>query len=376
MIYFDNAATSFPKPKIVAKEVAACIGQWCGNPGRGAHELSRKAAEKIYATRESLSSFFGVKAPERIVFLQNTTMALNIALKGMLCPGDHVLCSELEHNAVIRPLEALKKTKGVTFDTFPVLGRTPEEIISSISERKKENTAAIVCLHASNICSVTLPLEKIGSFCQKNNLRFIVDAAQSAGHLPIDMQKMHIDALAAPAHKGLLGIPGCGILALGEHVKLQTVIEGGSGLDSLSRSMPNDLPERLEAGTLPVCAIAGLSGGLSFLKDFGTHELETRTKSLFFAARERLETLGGYKIYQKETPGSVLLFNREGVPSTALARILDHEGICVRAGLHCAPMAHKALATSEGGGVRLGFGIFNTVKELDTLFAALRKNFS
>ena len=376
MIYFDNAATSFPKPHRTLKEVSECISTWCGTPGRGAHSLSRRAAEKIYACREQVGKLLGLNAPERVVFLQNTTMALNVALKGLLRHGDHVLCSELEHNAVLRPLYALQKERGVSFDAFPVIRHTNEEILQGIATRIKKNTTAIVCLHASNICSVSLPLGEIGTLCRARGLYFIVDAAQSAGHLPIDMEKMHIDALAAPAHKGLLGIPGCGILALGEGIQLSTLIEGGSGVDSLSPTMPSELPERLEAGTLPVCAIAGLLGGISHVRSIGMSEIENRARSLFFAARDRIESLGGYEIYQKDKPGAVLLFNKIGVCPTDTARILDQRGICVRAGLHCAPMAHKALGTPEGGAVRLGFGALNTKDEIDTLWRVLRQELS
>ena len=371
MIYFDNAATSFPKPSQTISEATDCMLHWCGNPGRGAHTLSRRAAEKLFVCREALAKLFCAPVPTHIVFLQNTTTALNVALKGLLRPGDHVLCSELEHNAVRRPLCALKR-QGVDFDTFPVVGRTTEQILDGVRARRRKNTAAIVCLHTSNVCSISLPLAPIGDFCQKNNLRFIVDAAQSAGHLPVDMQAMHIDLLAAPGHKGLLGLPGCGILALGENVHLQTILEGGSGVNSRLPTMPEELPERLEAGTLPVPAIAGLLGGLQFLEGFGIPEVENRVKGLFLAARDRLEALGDCEIYQRDAPGAVLLFNRRGTPPNELARILDREGIFVRAGLHCAPLAHQALGTPEGGAVRLSFGVFNTVEELDVLWRALK----
>ena len=376
MIYLDNAATSFPKSPRAIDEATACMRSWCGNPGRGAHHLSRLASEKIYACRELLSDFLRLHAPERIVFTASTTLALNMALKGMLKKGDHVLCSELEHNAVLRPLHALTEEKDVSFDTFPVIGRTAAKIVQEIATRVQKNTAAVVCLHASNICSLSLPLREIGAFCHAKGLLFIVDAAQSAGHLPLDMRAMQIDALAAPAHKGLLGIQGCGILALGERAKLSTLFEGGSGVNSLSRTMPEELPERLEAGTLPVTAIAGLFGGLSHVMEIGLPEIENRVKGLFFAARDRIESLPGFEIYQPETAGAVLLFNKVGIPSTEVARALDKAGICVRAGLHCAPLAHKALGTPAGGAVRLGFGAFNTVKEIDALWRVLQQEFN
>ena len=373
MIYFDNAATAYPKSPRAIEEATACMHLWCGNPGRGAHSLSLAAAQRVFACRELLAQFLGLGSPERIIFTVNTTYALNMALKGILKSGDHVLCSELEHNAVFRPLYALKKERGITLDVFPVVGLTDGEILDGILARTKRNTAAIACLHASNICSLTLPLAAIGGFCRARGLYFIVDAAQSAGHLPIDMCAMHIDALAAPAHKGLLGLQGCGILALGERAKPATIIEGGSGVNSLLPDMPEEYPERFEAGTLPTPAIAGLFGGVSHVMEQGLAEIESHAKTLFFEARERIRSLDGFEIYQEEAPGAVFLFNKCGTPSTALARWLDKNGICTRAGLHCAPLAHKALGTPEGGAVRLGFGIFNTKGELDTLWRVLKE---
>ncbi len=373
MIYFDNAATAFPKSPRAIAEATACMRSWCGNPGRGAHRLSLQAAERVYACRELLSDFFGLGAPERIVFTENTTYALNMALKGLLKPGDHVLCSELEHNAVLRPLYALQQEKGITFDTFPVIGLTNRQILQKIGTRTQKNTTAIVCLHASNICSLSLPIAEIGAFCHARGMYFIVDAAQSAGHLPIDMHAMQIDALAAPAHKGLLGLQGCGILALGEGVVPTTIIEGGSGVNSLSPTMPEEFPERFEAGTLPTPAIAGLLGGLSHVIELGLPETEKRAQTLFFAARERIESIDGLEIYQRDAAGAVLLFHKTGVPATEVARVLDKAGICVRAGLHCAPLAHKALGTPAGGAVRLGFGVFNTLNEIDALWRVLKE---
>ncbi|MBQ9802879.1 MAG: aminotransferase class V-fold PLP-dependent enzyme [Clostridia bacterium] len=372
MIYFDNAATSFPKAPQATREALLCMLTNGGNPGRGAHKLSLRAAEKIFACREDLSDFLGVGAPERIIFTQNTTYALNMAIKGLVKTGDHVLCSELEHNAVMRPLYALQKEKGITLDTFPVIGLGDEQIMENIAARVGQSTTLLVCLHASNICSVSLPIAKIGAFCRAHGIRFAVDAAQSAGHLPIDMCAMQIDALALPGHKGLLGPAGCGVLALGEDLSLGTFIEGGSGVDSRSNEMPAAFPERFEAGTLPTPAIAGLAGGLSFVTSFGLSTIEKHEKELFLAARERIESLAGFEVYQRETPGGVLLFNHTAIPSTELARQLDKAGICVRAGLHCAPRAHDALGTPAGGAARLGFGIFNTHRELDALWRTLK----
>ena len=372
MIYLDNAATSFPKPHAAIEEALCCMRDYGGNAGRGAHQLALRAAEKIYASRELLSEFFGLHAPERIVFVSNTTHALNLAIKGLLRAGDHVLISELEHNAVRRPLAALEKRGRVTYELFPVVGLTKNEIIEGIKSRITPCTAAVICTHASNICSLSLPIREIGALCRQKGLYFILDAAQSAGHLPIDMTRDGISALAVPAHKGLLGIQGAGVLALGEGVCPATLTEGGSGYQSLSPDMPAEFPERYEAGTLPTPAIASLHGGVSFLSKNGTENLQKHAESLFWGARERIASLGGFEIYQKDTPGAVFLFNKRGVPATELARRLDKNGICTRAGLHCAPLAHKALGTPDGGAVRLSFGPFNTAAELDTLWQVLK----
>ena len=375
MIYLDNAATSFPKPARTIKEALLAMKRQGGNAGRGAHRLSLAASEKIYTCREQVSHLLGVGAPERVIFTGGTTLSLNMAIKGLVPRGAHVLLSELEHNATRRPVRALSLERDVTYDTFPVLSRDTDALLEDIKARLLPHTAAIICTHASNICSVSLPLAEIGALCKEKGLLFIVDAAQSAGHLPIDMQKMGIHALAAPAHKGLLGIQGCGILALAEGILPQTIVEGGSGVHSLSPTMPEEPPERYEAGTLPLPAICALSGGLFFLKDYGTENLKKHLEGLFFAARERLESVDDIEIYQREHAGSVLLFNKNGMSPVGLAAILDKAGVAVRAGLHCAPLAHRALGTPAGGAVRISFGPFNTVKELDRLLRVLKHTF-
>ncbi len=373
MIYLDNAATTFPKPVCVTAEVQKCLCEYCGNPGRGAHPLAMACAERIYECRAALSDFLGLGAPERILFTHNTTYALNLALKGFLGQGDHVLISELEHNAVRRPLHALQQRLGLCVESFPVLHRSRTQIVEDLARLRRSNTAAVICTHASNICSVSLPLAPIGAFCRKHGIRFIVDAAQSAGHLPIDMRAMRIDALAAPAHKALFGIQGAGVLALGENFMPNTIIEGGSGHNSLLPDMPSQAPERFEAGTLPTPSIVALAQGLKFIARQGLEFIHEQERCLFFALRERLEALAGITIYERERPGSVLLFNHGKLPPNAVAEHLGQHDICVRAGYHCAPLAHAALGTPEGGAVRVSFGPFNTVQELDTLFFALRE---
>lgn len=372
MIYLDNAATTFPKPRRVTAEVMRCLSEYCGNPGRGSHRLALAAAEQIFSCREALSSFLNVGAPERILFTQNTTYALNLAIKGLLRQGDHVLISELEHNAVRRPICALAAKGIVTFDIFPVFGLTQDELLSRLAEKLKPNTRAIVCTHASNICSITLPIDKIGALCKKRGVQLIVDAAQSAGILPIDMKAMHIDALAAPGHKSLYGIQGCGFLAIGENCTLEPLIEGGSGVDSLPAEMPDEPPERFEAGTLPTPSIVGLLEGVRSLINGSAEACAAHERELFLTARERLSSLPDIRIYAPEHVGSVLLLNKSSTPAAELGRHLASRGICVRAGLHCAPMAHKALGTPDGGAVRISFGRYNMLSDVDALWQALK----
>ncbi len=372
MIYLDNAATTFPKPAKVTEAVSDCLTRYCGNPGRGAHPLSLACAEKIYDCRTALADFLGLGAPERILFTHNTTHALNLALKGLFRAGDHVLISELEHNAVRRPLCRLRRALGISFECFPVVGRSPAQILDGISRRLRPHTAGIVCTHASNICSISLPLAEIGALCHAQGLLFIVDAAQSAGHLAIDLRQMRISALAAPAHKALYGIQGAGLLALGEGIDPAPLLEGGSGSDSLAEEMPALPPERYEAGTLATPAIVALLAGVEFVCKRGLDSIAAHEKALFHAARERLESIPTLTVYEREREGAVLLFNHAEYAPEEIAHRLARENICVRSGYHCAPLAHEAIGTLTRGAVRLGFGAFNTVAELDALWKALK----
>lgn len=371
MIYLDNAATTFPKPRRVTAEVERCIRQYCGNPGRGSHRLAMAAAERIYDCRCLLSDLLGVGAPERIIFTQSTTYALNFAIKGGFGAGDHVLLSELEHNAVRRPIFALS-AQGVQAEVFPAWGLDEKALLEDLERRITPATRAVICTHASNICSVTLPIAAIGRLCRRRGLLFMVDAAQSAGHLPIDMTAMCIDALALPGHKSLYGIQGCGVLALGERFLPRPLLEGGSGVESLPVSMPELPPERYEAGTLPTPAIVGLAEGIRSLAGGEMEEIAQREQRLFLALRERLRSIPDVILYGEEAAGSILLFNKKGLHATDLGRRLAQAGICVRAGLHCAPMAHSALGTPEGGAVRASLGRYNTLAHIDALWKALK----
>ena len=377
MIYFDNAATSYPKPRAVTEEQTRCMLEYCGNAGRGSHALALAAAEKIYECRSLAADFFGAAGEEKVVFTQNTTMALNIAIKGLLKKGDHVLISDMEHNAVWRPIEALAKTGFITYDVFPTFAadfeRGEERVCRAICDRLRPNTAMLVCAHASNICSSVLPLRAIGQICRQRGILFVVDGAQSAGHIPIHMKDMQISALCLPGHKGLWGPQGSGMLILGDGVIPKPLLEGGSGYQSLESEMPRDLPEHLEAGTLPTPAIAGLCAGIREVSRIGGDRIGERERELNRALYESIRTLSNVTVYTPHLLGSVLLFNVEGLPANQTGEMLDRMGFCVRAGYHCAALAHRTLRTPVGGAVRVSPGYYNTFSEIEELARAIRE---
>lgn len=373
--YLDNAATSFPKPAAVYDEVYRCMRRYCGNAGRGAHSLSLGAAKKIFECRTLLSEMFGVGELERISFTLNTTYALNTVIKGLLRRGDHVLISDIEHNAVLRPIYKLAMRGDIEYDVFPSLAnadrRSPTLICAKIASLLRPNTKMVICSHASNICSMSMPIKEIGEFCSRHGLLFVVDAAQSAGHYPIEVDGMGISALCAPSHKGLYGPQGAGIIALGKGISPDTLIEGGNGINSLDGDMPLFSPERYESGTLPTPAIAGLCEGMKFLREVSLDEIASHEAKLYILARERLCNISGISLYASKYVGSTLLFNMDGISSERLAGKLDSYGICVRGGYHCSALAHKTLGTPEGGAVRISLGAFNHDSDIDALCRAL-----
>ncbi len=377
MIYLDNAATSFPKPHGVTQELARCVRLYGGNPGRGSHRLSMRAAEKIYECREALARLLGSPNPENVVFTLNATAAINLAVKGLLRKGDHVLLSDLEHNAVLRPIHRLATSGTVTYDVFPSLAlspdRSPDRICAEIEGRILPNTRMLICTHASNICSLTMPLAEIGALCHRRGILFVVDAAQSAGRLPIDRTAMQIDALCVPSHKGLFGVQGCGALLLREGLTCSTLVEGGSGMHSLEPFMPEETPERYEAGTLPTPAIASLREGIRFLDEVGMEavsEAEDRTAELI---KDRLLSLRGITVFTPWARGPIVLFHSDTLPADRIASELDHYGICVRSGFHCAALAHKTLATPSDGAVRISTSYFSSPRHADALWRTLRE---
>ena len=376
MTYLDNAATGFPKPFGVISEVERCLQVYCGNPGRGSHALALRAAKKIYECREELAEFFGSSHPECLTFSPNATTAINTVIKGVLHDGDHVLISDMEHNAVLRPIHKLATEGKITYDVFPTYAATPNadarDILSGIAERIRPNTRLLVAAHASNICSFSLPLEPIGALCRRHGILFCVDAAQSAGHLPIDVEKMQIDALCFPSHKGLCGPQGCGGILWNEDVYADTLVEGGSGYHSLDPMMPEELPERHEAGTLPTPVIAGLLEGVRTLRAYGVDRIHSHVAALNERLKRQLQEMEGVTVYAPWHAGAVLLFSADAFPADALGHALDTRGFCVRAGYHCAPLAHKTLGTPDGGAVRVSPSLYTTREEIDRFARTLK----
>ena len=364
--YLDNAATTFPKPPSVIKETERCISQYCGNPGRGSHRMALRAAERLFLARTLAAELFSAPSAERVVLSLNATYCLNLSILGIVPEKSHVLISDMEHNSVLRPVEYLRRNKGVTYDVFSTDG----DILENIEALIKKDTRALICTHASNITNKLLPIREIGELLARREIYFIVDASQSAGSHPIDMEKCRIDALCMPSHKGLLGPQGAGLAIFSERVSPKAVISGGSGAFSRELEMPAFLPDRLEAGTMPTPAVAGLCEGLSYVMKRGERDIfdkETkiidRIRNAFFCDR-RIFTYS-------EGEGAIWLFNIRGVPSQTAAALLDEKGICVRPGLHCAPLAHKALRTPEDGAVRVSAGPLTEAWQADHFIRAL-----
>ena len=377
-VYLDAAATSFPKPPAVLSAMMDCMKHSGGNPGRGSHRLALSAAKEIYACRELAADIFGAE-PERVIFTLNTTHALNLAIKGTLGRegGAHAICSDMEHNSVYRPLYRLAKDGVITFDTFDTFPaapvRTEDMILSSLISKVRPETKVVICAHASNICSSTLPVRRIGALCRRMGLLFVVDGAQSAGAVDIDVERDYIDVLCLPGHKGLMGPQGTGMLILGKGVTLDTLMEGGNGMDSLRGEMSEDTPERYEPGTLQTPAIAGLRAGMDFVKSVGIEVIGERERKLCARVRDALMEMPKVTVYAPRHEGSVVLFSVEGYTSEEVGQILDSEGICVRPGFHCSALGHRTLRTPAGGAVRASFGWFSRERDGEALLKVVRK---
>ena len=370
MIYLDNAATSYIKPKEVIMTMCDHLYRGCANPGRGGHSLSVASGEILYNTRLRLAELFNVQNPERIVFCKNTTEALNFGIKGVMAKGGHIITTSMEHNSVIRPIKSLEK-RGV----FHSVLRADKNGLLDVNRLEKmicRDTKLIVMTHSSNVCGNVYDIEKAVQIAHKYGVLFMVDTAQSAGTLNINAE--NFDLVAFPGHKGLLGPMGTGGLYVAEGVKIFPVIEGGTGSVSESLTQPEFFPDVLESGTQNVPAIAGLGAAVEFLLKEGIDTICEREEFLRLRFEEKIKNMKNISIYGAEKKTAITAFNIDGVDCVETAQKLNDDfNIAMRAGLHCAVLAHESLGTKEKGSVRASFGYFNTAKEIDYAADAIYK---
>lgn len=370
-IYMDNAATTMQKPDCVIDAVVNAM-RHMGNSGRGAHEASLDASRLIYETREMLSELFNLGDPRQVAFTLNSTEALNTAILGLFDPGDHIISTVMEHNSVLRPLYRLEE-KGcqVSFVPCDEKGRLRTDLLESFL---KENTKALVCTHASNLTGNANDLMYLGRFCKDHGLLFVVDASQTAGVLPIDMQAMNIDVVCFTGHKGLYGPQGTGLLLCGQTPP--PLLEGGTGSESIRQEMPDFLPDRLEAGTHNIAGIAGLLEGLRFVEKQGVQSIGSHERALTVQMGESLAQLPGVEVFRSKDPSQqagVLSFRVSGMDCEELGEALGRRDIALRSGLHCAPLAHRTAGTLETGTVRASVSAFNVPQEIPRFVRELRQ---
>jgi cysteine desulfurase family protein len=373
-VYLDNAATSWPKPETVYLAVDHFMREVGATPGRGGYQQEEEAQRIADETRAALAQLFHVPDPQSVIFTLNTTQAINMALKGLLHPGDHVVTSSIEHNAMWRPLKALEK-RGVEITPITC---SPDGVLdpSDVEAALRQNTRMVAILHASNVLGTILPIAEIGEIVHHHGAHYLVDAAQTAGNYPIDMQGMGIDLLAFAGHKGVFGPPGTGGLVVMPGIQLETWVEGGSGILSRPETMPDELPLRLEAGTQNSAGIAGLLAGVQFVLEQGVEKIHAYEMELAGRLVEQLQAIPGLSILgpgNLEQRTAVVSVTIDGYIPDQLSAVLDKVfGVATRAGLHCAPQAHRVAGTLENGALRFSPGYFNTVEEINYAVNALQ----
>ncbi len=375
-LYLDNAATTYPKPPAVAQAVYSCIANSGVNINRGCYAAAYELEEQVLDTRQLLCGLFHGPDCRNVIFTKNVTESLNVLLKGFLREGDHVLTSSMEHNAVMRPLVQLEKA-GISFTRVPCDGQGRLDP-DALERCLRPNTRLLVMTHASNVCGTVLPIAQAGDFCRAHGLRFFVDSAQTAGVLDLDMEAMHIDALAFTGHKGLLGPQGTGgfLLAEGLAAELEPLLSGGTGSISHTEDVPAFLPDRFEPGTLNLPGIAGLRQGLLFLQETGIANIRQHEQALaqrFLQGLRPLEEEGQLRILAggDERVGVVSVQTLKKELSQAAFELDDRFGIMTRVGLHCAPAAHRTLGSYPVGAIRFSFGWYNTPRQTDRALEAL-----
>jgi cysteine desulfurase / selenocysteine lyase len=376
IIYMDNAATAFPKPREALAEMVEVYAKFGVSPGRGTYDLASQAEKLVSDARNLICQFFGGDAPERVIFAQNATDALNMAILGLVKPGGHVISSRIEHNSVLRPLYHLREEGIITYDLIPFDGRgfiDPRDVARFM----RPETQLVVLTHASNVLGTVQPIAEVAALCNERGIPLILDATQTAGVLPIDMKKLGVDAVAFTGHKALMGPTGIGGLVLRKGLEVRPTRFGGTGIDSSSPLQTEDYPYRLEAGTINLLGIIGLSAGIRYIIKNGMENTYRNEMILLRRLRDGLAEMPSVHVYCTDDTNNhiaVLLCNIDGMDAQDLADILDGDfHIATRSGLHCAPLVHQDLGTSPAGGVRFSLGPFNTTGDVGDALDAMRQ---
>lgn len=378
MIYFDNAATTYPKPESVRRAAAEAIVRYGGNPGRSGHKMSIAASEAVYSVREKAGKFFGAE-PENVIFTANCTESLNMAIKGLaeqeLREGRpfHVIISSLEHNSVFRPVHELTK-RGLSYSIAEV-SADDTVTVNNFEALIKPHTKAVICTLGSNVTGQLLPYERIGAMCRRRHICFVGDGAQVCGVVPIDMKRDNINILCMPGHKGLYGITGTGLLITDGQFPIYHILEGGTGSTSLEAEQTPFLPEELESGTVNTVGIVTVGAGIDFISKTGAERIHSRETALCDQLINELDGESRVRIYRRERCSylPIVLFNVEGIAPEEAAAYLNDAGFALRGGLHCSGLAHRSIGTLPDGGVRFSPSVFNTPAQTHMLANAVKK---
>ncbi len=375
MIYLDNAATSYPKPFEVIRSVNAAFSLYGANPGRSGHDMSVASASQVFKTREKLNDFFNGEGSEFVSFFPNCTYALNIAIKGAVNEGEHIVISSMEHNSVSRPVYSLKSKGFADFSVFKV-SDNPAETVENFKAAFQKNTRLCVVTAVSNVFGNILPLKELSEIAHSRGALFFVDGAQAAGCIELDMKKQGIDCLCVPGHKGLMGPMGTGAL-LHKNLSFSPVIYGGTGVNSFEPLQPENYPERLESGTLNVPGICGLMKGVEYVEGYGIKNIFKKETGLCKMLFEELKGLNGVVLYREEYDeksfAPLVSFNIKGLHSEQVAEYLNRNSVAVRGGYHCSPFAHISKGTQDVGAVRVSPSVNNTQKDIKILLNLVRK---
>lgn len=380
MLYFDNSATTYPKPKCVLDAVNDSLTLYGGNPGRAGHDMAMKVSQKIYDVRCKVAEFFCGEA-ENVCFTSSCTMSLNMAIKGILNKDDHAICSCLEHNSVVRPLYKLAKFGLISYDIAKVYD-DDDETIESFRKLIRSNTKVIVCTHASNVTGKILPIKQIGELCKEYGIYFIVDSAQSAGILPINMKECNISMLCMAGHKGLYGITGSGVVIVSNFQEIRTLIEGGTGSVSVGLDQPDFFPDRFESGTPNTAGILAIGAGIDFINDIGIEKIYAHEFKLCEKVYNALSKINNITLYAKNflfgKYAPIVAFNVNGLNSDILVQHLNENDCALRGGLHCSPTAHEFYGTLDDGMARFSPSFFTKDIEVNAFlknFSNLKNNF-